>query len=80
MGGAFDVRTEHVVAVAAALLVVTPSTAYAYIDPGSGTLLWQLLLAAFFGALFWLRRAWVHIRSVMSRVYAGIRDRGPKNG
>lgn len=28
----------------------------AYIDPGSGALLWQAVLSAFFGALFLARR------------------------
>jgi hypothetical protein len=27
-----------------------------YTDPGSGTLIWQLLLAAFFGVAFYFRR------------------------
>jgi hypothetical protein len=27
-----------------------------YTDPGSGTLVWQLLLAAFFGGMFYLRK------------------------
>jgi hypothetical protein len=27
-----------------------------YADPGSGTLVWQLLLAAFFGGMFYFRR------------------------
>ena len=30
--------------------------AQAYIDPGSGALLWQLLVAALVGVLFFLRR------------------------
>ena len=35
--------------------------AHAYGDPGSGALLWQLLLAAFFGGMFYIRRivSWV---------------------
>ncbi len=34
--------------------------AAAYTDPGSGALLWQLLVAGFFGSLFYLRKltAW----------------------
>ncbi len=32
--------------------------AHAYIDPGSGALLWQALLAACFGALFYIRSIW----------------------
>jgi len=27
-----------------------------YTDPGSGILVWQLVLAAFFGAMFYVRR------------------------
>jgi hypothetical protein len=30
--------------------------AHAYVDPGGGTLTWQLVLAAATGALFYLRR------------------------
>jgi hypothetical protein len=29
---------------------------FLYTDPGSGTLVWQLLLAAFFGGMFYFRR------------------------
>jgi hypothetical protein len=29
---------------------------FLYTDPGSGTLIWQLLLAAFFGGMFYVRR------------------------
>jgi hypothetical protein len=29
---------------------------FLYADPGSGTLIWQLLLAAFFGGMFYFRR------------------------
>jgi hypothetical protein len=29
---------------------------FLYTDPGSGTLIWQLLLAVFFGGMFYLRR------------------------
>ena len=32
------------------------STYLLYADPGSGTLVWQLLLAAFFGLMFYFRR------------------------
>jgi hypothetical protein len=36
------------------LLTAVPD-AHAYIDPGSGALLWQALLAVFVGALFYIR-------------------------
>jgi hypothetical protein len=38
------------------MLIATQSPAYAYADPGSGTLIWQILLAASFGVMFYLRR------------------------
>ena len=38
------------------VLVVAQTPVHAYTDPGSGTLIWQMLLAASFGILFYLRR------------------------
>ena len=43
-----------VLAVAVLLAAERPLAAYA--DPGSGALLWQVLVAGFVGALFYLRR------------------------
>jgi hypothetical protein len=43
--------------------------AFLYTDPGSGALLWQLLIASFFGALF-------YTRSFIRRVIANISGRG----
>jgi len=43
-----------------------------YIDPGSGTLLWQALLSAVFGVAFFLRNS---VRQFVSRL-----TRGRKSG
>jgi hypothetical protein len=40
--------------------------AFLYTDPGSGALLWQLLLASFFGALFYARSFIRRIQSMIS--------------
>ena len=42
------------------LLLALEVPASAYTDPGSGALLWQMLVAAFMGSLFYARRvvAW----------------------
>jgi len=37
------------------MLIASSSNAHAYIDPGYGSLLWQLLIAGFFGSLFYTR-------------------------
>lgn len=42
-------------------MMITPD-AYAYVDPGSGALIWQLILAAFFGGSFYARSIIRHIK------------------
>jgi hypothetical protein len=39
-----------------AVLFAQPAHAFAYTDPGSGALLWQLLLSGMLGATFYFRR------------------------
>lgn len=38
------------------LMMILIPMAYAYTDPGTGALLWQLLAAAFLGISFYFRR------------------------
>jgi hypothetical protein len=38
------------------ILLAFPAVAAAYTDPGSGALLWQMIVAAFIGVMFYLRR------------------------
>jgi uncharacterized membrane protein YbhN (UPF0104 family) len=38
------------------VLIVAQTQVHAYADPGSGTLIWQMLLAVSFGVMFYLRR------------------------
>jgi hypothetical protein len=40
------------------LLFATAQEARAYTDPGSGALIWQMLVAGFLGLLFYFRRIW----------------------
>lgn len=43
------------------------TTAEAYIDPGTGSLIWQMLLAIFFGLLFYVSRIKNWIMSKLGR-------------
>ena len=43
-------------------LFVLPRSASAYIDPGTGSLIWQLLLAGALTAAFLVKRYWGKIR------------------
>ena len=54
------------------ILVLFPNVAYAYIDPGTGTFLFQLMIAAIAGALFFIKnvrvKIGIFIKSVMSKI------------
>jgi hypothetical protein len=39
-----------------ALLLASPSKAYGYVDPGSGSFIYQAIYAAFIGGVFYLRK------------------------
>ena len=49
-------RHSDVVVLAVILTLGTVSNAEAYMDPGTGALIWQTLLAAGIGATFYFRR------------------------
>lgn len=46
-----------------------PSPAYAYIDPMSGSIIFQALAAGLLTALFMLKRFWYRIADVCRRVW-----------
>ena len=49
------------------VLIVAQTRVHAYTDPGSGTLIWQMLLAASFGVMFYLRRITGWLRGLKAR-------------
>ena len=54
-------RSFPILSASLALLLSVPRDAYAYTDPGTGALIWQVLVAGFVGALFYLRKlaSWI---------------------
>ena len=50
-----------------ALLILFPRPAHAYLDPGSGSMMIQLLLAGVAGAGVALKLAWKRVTSVFNR-------------
>ena len=47
------------------LLLAFPRPAHAYVDPGSGAMLWQLAAAAVIGSIFYVRRVVGWIRKTV---------------
>jgi hypothetical protein len=60
-----------VVALAAIALMTSQSAAHAYIDPGIGGMLLQLLLGGIAGALVIIKLYWHRFRETVSRVFGG---------
>jgi hypothetical protein len=52
----YPVTIATLAADAAVLTLILPASAAAYTDPGSGALLYQTLVAAFFGGAYYLRK------------------------
>jgi len=62
---------------AVVVLTVYPKNAFAYIDPGSGSLLLQIVMSAFFGALFLARNFLAKAVAGFRRVIAGGKAENP---
>ncbi len=46
----------------------TVSPAYAYLDPGTGSMIIQMAIAGFLSALFTIKMYWYRIKSVINRM------------
>jgi hypothetical protein len=55
--------------------LIYPRKAHAYIDPGTGSIIIQVLIAAFFGALFAVKMFWKRIKIFFN----GLFTTGSKN-
>lgn len=42
--------------ICSAIFIATAQPAYCYIDPGSGSMIWQLIVSAFIGMSFYFRK------------------------
>ncbi len=52
-------------AAAAALLLMSTSNAYAYLDPGTGSILLQGLIGAIAGGLFFAKMYWAKFKTML---------------
>jgi len=53
--------------VIAFILLFSAPTAFAYIDPGSGMLIWQGLIAAIGAVLMFVRSPWESVKKLFER-------------
>jgi hypothetical protein len=62
---------------AALLLLASHDAAFAYLDPGTGSIILQSLIAGVIGAMAFARIYWTRVKDVMRRAF-GPRGEGPK--
>jgi uncharacterized membrane protein len=60
-------KMQRALALVVVALALMQSDARAYADPGSGALVWQMALAAFFACLFHIRRLTNWVSSLLRR-------------
>ncbi len=53
------------------VLLFYPDVSYAYIDPGTGSIVAQATIAAVLGVVFWIKLAWRRIVQFVSRMFSG---------
>jgi hypothetical protein len=56
--------------IGAAIFLAFPASVFAYIDPGTGSYLLQILLAGLFGGLLFLRIFWKKVKAFFTRLFA----------
>lgn len=52
-----------------------PVATHAYLDPGSSSYVFQILIAGFFGLLYTLKKFWKQISSFMAELFSKIRKK-----
>ena len=60
-------KITTLISLATAVLLLSPADAWAYIDPGTGSYLFQLIIAGGLAGVYTLRRYWYNVRSWFGR-------------
>jgi hypothetical protein len=64
----------EVALLALGITLLAPADAFAYIDPGTGSYLFQLAIAGFVAGIYTIRRYWDRLKSVVSGRFGGTRS------
>ena len=63
-------RSVLLVACVLCLLVLPSRPAYAYLDPGTGSMILQFLIAGIVGSLFVLKLCWQRVKAFFARHFS----------
>ena len=67
-------KIAHLTVLAGVWILILPGTAWAYIDPGTGSYLFQLVIAGGLAALYTLRRYWQNVKTMLAGVLGRKRE------
>jgi hypothetical protein len=54
----------------AALLLLSPTSAFAYLDPGTGSYVIQMIIAGLLGAAFAIKMYWMRIKRFLVGIFS----------
>ena len=64
-------KLAQVLALTFLIQIMTVSTVFAYIDPGTGSYLFQMLVAGLLGSAFAIKMAWRNVKTYISQIFSG---------
>ena len=60
--------------------LIVPGDAYCYIDPGTGSVMFQVLVGLLIGAIATLKLYWVKLKTFLSGLFSGKKEPGDDEG
>ena len=64
----FNNTKLHLVLLLGVMVLIFPTRAHAYLDPGTGSYILQIVAAAIFGSLFFLKTFWRQIKEFVEKL------------
>ncbi len=64
------IKTVNMLMVIFLLFMITTGDAQAYLDPGTGSFIFQILIAGALGGMLVIKTSWSRIRGVVSRIFS----------
>ena len=64
------IARKHILILIISSLYLFPDAAYAYLDPGTGSFILQIVLAAAIGAYYSLKLYWTRVRDFLTRTFS----------
>ena len=52
------------------VLIISENSAHAYLDPGSGSFIFQIVIAGLLGALVAVKRFWINIKTFFKNMFS----------